>query len=87
MAPLAAVLRAALAGRAGAIETVTARLGDALDGFVANEMTMHAMAVRWRLGAHVGGDAGRALRDLAAEWARSNAIGDLEALSRLLVPV
>jgi hypothetical protein len=83
---LADALDAALASRRRHRERGIASLRAALDGFTRGDMTMHAMAARWRLGQLLDDEEGRASTRAAEAWARAVAIADPGRLFATLVP-
>jgi tetratricopeptide (TPR) repeat protein len=67
---------------AAAIERLTA----AHDAFEAADMQLYAAVARRRLGALLGGERGRALRQRTEEWMASQEIRNPGAMSRLIAP-
>jgi hypothetical protein len=79
-------LRGTLAYHAGDCERAIELLGAAAAAFDAADMYLYAAATRWRLGALVGGDTGRALRDDAASCLAAQDVRDPVAMTRVLAP-
>jgi hypothetical protein len=67
-------------------EAAAGSLTGALDAFEAADMRLYAAVTRRRLGALVGGDRGRALRQQAEGWMATEDVRDPVAMSRLIAP-
>ncbi|MBI4509035.1 MAG: hypothetical protein HY698_05335 [Deltaproteobacteria bacterium] len=85
--PMAILLRAGVqAARGDTGEPIVALLRDALQGFQASDMGLHAACVRFWLGKVSGGDEGRALEDSARSWMEAQCIKNPERMAILLAP-
>ncbi|MBI4509941.1 MAG: protein kinase [Deltaproteobacteria bacterium] len=85
--PLAVLLRAGvLAARGEPGGSLVALLGDALQGFQASDMGLHAACVRYWLGKVTGGDEGHALEGSARSWMEAQCIKNPERMAILLAP-
>lgn len=84
--PAALVLRAGHAALEGDDAAAAQRLAGARDGFAAAHMDHHEAAVRWRLGALIGGDAGDDERTAARELLDPASAEHLDVAAHALVP-
>ncbi len=82
----AAALHAGVANVRGRHAEAARRLREALAGFAALNMELNAAALRSTLGALVGGDEGRALRDEADAWFASQSVKRPDRFVAMLVP-
>jgi tetratricopeptide (TPR) repeat protein len=85
-APLAHLLRAGAAELRGKRERATDELRQAVYGFEAADMSMHARAAQRWLGALVGGEEGESLRGQTDAWFREQQVKDAEALTAMCAP-
>jgi serine/threonine protein kinase len=83
--PAAQMVRAALAVRR-APEVAVRLLHEAVHGFAAADMPMHAEVARRRLGLVLGGDEGRALVTTAEAWLRDAGVQNPAAMTAMLAP-
>ncbi|MBI4509939.1 MAG: AAA family ATPase [Deltaproteobacteria bacterium] len=85
--PVAVLLRAGVAAAQGTTGgTLLALLEDALKGFEASEMGLHAACVRYWLGTIAGGHERHVLREQARLWMAAQAIKSPERMAALLAP-
>jgi len=82
----AIALRAGVANVRGDRTGAAGLLREALAGFVSLEMGLNATALRSVLGALVGGDEGRALREEAAAWFASQSVKRPERFVAMVAP-
>ena len=94
-APLAGLIRASAASVRSDLERAIALLRDAVAGFEAAEMAMHATAARWRLAQHLGSVSNvgpapdaerRALESQTGAWMREQGVVDPDALVAVVAP-
>jgi eukaryotic-like serine/threonine-protein kinase len=83
---LAAMLRAGVAARRGTDDRAVEGLGEALRGFEAAGMALHAAIARRALGKRLQGDAGRALVAAAEAWFDAAQVKDVDRTTALLAP-
>jgi hypothetical protein len=84
--PIAALLRAGAANVSGDAIRAAALLDQAAAGFDAVEMKLQATAARAALGAVMGGDEGRALRDQANGWFLSETVREPDRMIAMVAP-
>ena len=84
--PLAKTVRASLAWREGAEGQALALLREAIAGFEAVDMKLHAAAARRRLSALVAGDAGRELERASNEWMASEKVKNPDRIAQVFIP-
>ena len=85
-APLAHLVRACIARARGDDAATERELRAAAARADAADMAMHAAVARYRLGALVGGDEGRALSARAAAWASAEGVRSPERLAAMVAP-
>jgi hypothetical protein len=84
--PLLSVLRGGVLSVRGDTERALWSLREALDGFVAHGMDLHAASLRLQLGMLVGGEEGRALLEEAHAWMAGQNIRAPLRMANLWVP-
>jgi hypothetical protein len=84
--PLARLLEAQVARLEGDDARTVELLRAALAGFQVADMGLYAAVTRRRLGSLLGGDEGAALTRAGDETMRAQAVVDVEAMTRMLVP-
>ena len=84
--PIGCLLRAGLAWLEANAPEARLRLEEAVEGFDREDMALYREAARYKLGALLGGDEGRALQQRAREWMHAEGVVRPEALAAALVP-
>ncbi len=83
---LAALLRGALAASEGRRAAADRRLAEAIAGFEAADMELHAAVARHRRGEVIGGEAGEVQRALARTWLQGQGVRNVDRLLGTLAP-
>jgi hypothetical protein len=84
--PLADLLKAGVANRAGDADAAVEALRRARAGLVTAGMRLYGAAAGHRLGGLLGGDEGRELREEAEEWMRGEGIVRPDRMINMLAP-
>ena len=85
--PVAArLVHAGIAAQRGARDRALEHLGAAEQGFVREGMALHRTISRWRRGALIGGDEGRALIDESRAWMLEQGFKSPDKVSRVYAP-
>jgi hypothetical protein len=85
-APYAAMIRASVLHQQGRSDDAIRLVREAVLGFTAADMALHAQVARRQLGTLVGGDEGRTLVETADAWMTEQAIVDPARLTAMLAP-
>jgi hypothetical protein len=84
--PVSSLLLGGIAATRRDAAAARRHLEDALNGFVACDMPMHAAVARDRLGGMLGGSRGQSMRDEAAAWMKQAAVVAPDRLCRMMAP-
>ncbi|MEP6571017.1 MAG: hypothetical protein ABJC10_14700, partial [Acidobacteriota bacterium] len=84
--PFATLIRATVAHQRAETAKATALLSEAVQGFERAEMSLHAAAVRRRLGERLRDERGRQLITEADAWMAGQKIKNPEAMTRMVAP-
>jgi len=84
--PVARLLQAGVASLRGRKDKAIALLREAIYGFEAADMALHATAARRRLGVLIGGDEGASLLSQTDAWMREQQVANSDALTSMVAP-